>query len=234
MRKIIKYIINILLVNKTSSKLLIKYVLRLHNICYKLSSSMAVQINNGIHPKHRIMQYKEWFLDNLNSSDTVLDVGCNTGMMPEFLSYKVSFVYGIEIEQKHIVLAKEYRKKYNIEYICADATNYDYSNCLAIDVVTLSNVLEHIEYRVMFLKKLIQQITWRDSDNKRILIRVPMVDRDWLVLYKQECNVESRLDNTHFVEYTLDQFKSELMQSDINLLSYHIKFGELYAICKVM
>jgi len=195
---------------------------------------MAVQINNGIHPKHRIMQYKEWFLDNLNSSDTVLDVGCNTGMMPEFLSYKVSFVYGIEIEQKHIVLAKEYRKKYNIEYICADATNYDYSNCLAIDVVTLSNVLEHIEYRVMFLKKLIQQITWRDSDNKRILIRVPMVDRDWLVLYKQECNVESRLDNTHFVEYTLDQFKSELMQSDINLLSYHIKFGELYAICKVM
>lgn len=82
-------------------------------------------------------------------------------------------IYGIEIEEKHIVEAKKKRQKKNIEFICADATTYDYSSLKAIDCV-----LEHIEYRVEFLQKLIQQIKW--NDKKRLLIRVPMLDREWI------------------------------------------------------
>ena len=213
-------------------KLLIRPILKLHSFCYTVAGGMAIQIENGVHPKHRIMRYKEWFLDNINKDDIVLDVGCNTGMMPEVMSQKVAFVYGIEIDPKLIREAKAKRQKNNIEFICADATAYDYTKCRSISCVTLSNVLEHIEHRVPFLKKLIEQINWQNEGNKKLLIRVPMIDREWITIYKKEMGVDYRLDPTHYTEYTYNQFKEELNNSGVNIIEYTIKFGEIYAVCR--
>ena len=223
-----------LLSNKTVASALLRPMLKIHTLSYKLSGMFASIVHNNIHPKHRIMLYKEWFLDNINKDDIVLDVGCNTGMMPEVMRQKATFVYGIEIEQLHVEVARNLRQKDNIEYICADATTYDYSECMPIDIVTLSNVLEHIEYRVDFLKRLVNQIKWKNKNNKQLLIRVPMIDREWIAIYKKELGLEYRLDNTHFIEYTYEKFKNELTQSEVKILSYHIKFGEIYAVCRAL
>lgn len=226
----ISRLINIMFRIKPISKLLIKPILKIHGACYKLASNMAIQLNSGIHPKHKIMQYKEWFLNNINDDAVVLDIGCNTGMMPQVMSEKAMFVYGIEIEKKHIEIARNLRQQDNIEFICADALSYDYSKCMPIDIVTLSNVLEHIENRVSFLKTLIKKIKWKDT--KKLLIRVPMIDRDWITVYKKEIGLDYRLDRTHFIEYTFLEFQDELIKSEIEIVSYVIKFGEIYAICK--
>jgi len=226
MRKLLRMILN----NKKMAKFLQDIVLNLHSKTYALSGSLASVLNDGIHPKHRIMKYKEWFLDNIQKDWVVLDVGCNTGMMPQMMSNKANFVYGIEIEEKHIIEAKKQREEENIEFICADATSFDYSPLKPIDCVTLSNVLEHIEYRVEFLKKLINLIKWKEK--KRLLIRVPMIDREWIAVYKKELGLEYRLDNTHYTEYTFEQLQDELLQSGVEILSYHVKFGEIYAICE--
>ncbi len=228
----IKIIANKIIKTLPFPKLLIRLTLKLHGFCYSLAGVMAIQLEGGIHPKHRIMRYKEWFLENINEGDVVLDVGCNTGMMPELMSQKATFVYGIEIEPKLIYESKSKRQKDNIEFICADATAYDYTKCKSINCVTLSNVLEHIEHRVEFLKKLIKQIVWKDGNNKRLLIRVPMIDRDWITVYKKEMGVDYRLDPTHYTEYTHTQFKDELSKSGIKIIKHHIKFGEIYAVCK--
>jgi len=213
------------------AKSLQKWVLNLHSMSYTLSGYLAITLNDGMHPKHRIMKYKEWFVDNIEKGCTVLDVGCNTGTMPEVMSQKAGYVYGIEIVEKHIQEAIEKHQQPNIEFICDDATTYDYSNCKAIDLVTLSNVLEHIEDRVRFLEKLSIQIKWKDK--KRFLIRVPMIDREWIAIYKKELGLEYRLDRTHFIEYTYDSFVRELEESNVNIISSHIRFGEIYAICEV-
>jgi 2-polyprenyl-3-methyl-5-hydroxy-6-metoxy-1,4-benzoquinol methylase len=173
--------------------------------------------------------YKEWFLSQLESNWVVLDVGCNTGIMPEVMSHKADFIYGIEIDNNHIQKAKENIRKDNIEFICADATVYDYSKLKPIDCVTLSNVLEHIEHRVDFLKRLVNKITW--NNKKRLLIRVPMIDREWVAVYKMELNLEYRLDKTHFIEFTFVNFEQELNAAGIKILSHEVKFGELYAVC---
>ena len=98
--------------------------------------------------------------------------------------------------------------------------------------MTLSNVLEHIEHRIEFLKKLIKQISWQDKTNKKLLIRVPMIDREWITVYKKELGIDYRLDPTHYTEYIYTQFEQELIESGIGILSYHIRFGEIYAVCK--
>jgi len=195
---------------------------------------MAVRLEGGVHPKHRLMRYKEWFLENIEIDEVVLDVGCNTGMMPEVMSEKAAFVYGIEIEPKLLAEARSSRERDNIEFICADATTYDYSRCRPISCVTLSNVLEHIEHRVDFLKKLVGQVAWQDEANKRLLIRVPMIDRDWITLYKADLDLEYRLDPTHYTEYTFADFERELGQAGVGVASHHIRFGEIYAVCNAV
>jgi SAM-dependent methyltransferase len=193
---------------------------------------MACELNDGIHPKHGILKYKEWFLSKISENWTVLDIGSGNGLLPFMLSQKAAFVYGIDISKEHVRIAESHHAKNNIQYFCADATRFNYHQCRPIHCVTLSNVLEHIENRIDFLKTLIEKIHWADIDNKYFLIRVPMIDREWIVLYKQQLGVDYRLDPTHHIEYTYEEFEKELNRADIDITSYHIRFGEIYAVCK--
>jgi len=95
--------------------------------------------------------------------------------------------------------------------------------------VTLSNVLEHIDSREFFLKKILSQVNW--AGNPLILIRVPMIDRDWMPTYLKELGLDYRLDVTHYTEYTLRSFYEELNRCGIEVTSHQIQWGEIYAIC---
>jgi 2-polyprenyl-3-methyl-5-hydroxy-6-metoxy-1,4-benzoquinol methylase len=226
----LKKIARAMIGSKAVSNILIVPFLRLHNLLYRLSTVAAIGLNNGVHPKHHIVRYKEWFLRNISDNDVVLDVGCNTGMMANLMSKKASFVYAVDIDSAHIKVAEKTFSSDKLLFICADATELDFSLYDAIDVVTLSNVLEHIDKRVFFLKKLVVNIRW--ADRPKFLIRVPMINRDWLVIYKKELGVEYLLDRTHFVEYTYNEFLNEINNAGLEVLSHNVKFGEIYAICQ--
>jgi len=229
---IISKTIKKIFINKFVAKILMNSILKLHNLTYKLAAIFSSILNNNVHPKHDIINYKQWFYENVSSDDIIVDIGCNTGSMVSILAEKVRYVYGIEINENHYNEARLKIQKPNVEFFCFDATTYDYSECIDITVVTLSNVLEHIENRVDFLKNIIKQIPWDRGLQKKILIRVPMVDRDWITIYKKQMGIECRLDKTHYTEYTYLQFKDELNKSNIEILSHHIQYGELYAVCK--
>lgn len=218
-----------LLRNKRVSTALLPHLLKMNTISYKLISAVAVGANNGVHPKHGLIKYKEWFRDNLESGWVVLDIGCSTGLMPKVMSDKAKFVYGMEINCAAVEEANSNNARDNIEYICADATEFNYGNIKKIDCVTLSNVLEHIEHRVEFLKKIVDGIEW--SDKPYMLIRVPMVDRDWVTLYKKALGIEYRLDPTHFTEYTSRSFEEEIKEVGLKIIKQHVRYGEIYAIC---
>ena len=228
-----KRLIKSILFNKVIAKVAIKSILRCHTFSYKLASRYAIILSNDVHPKHHILRYMEWFLDNIEQGWTVLDVGSNTGMMACMFTQKAKFVYGIEIDQEHIHNAQKRHCNNNIEYICADATTYDYSGCKPVNCITISNTLEHIDNRVDFLKQIIAKVNWADDDRRFFLFRVPMFNREWIVPYKKQLGVEYRLDLSHHTEYTLESFQDELGQADIKIENYEIRFGEIYAICKV-
>jgi len=216
--------------NRFVAQNLIHVVLSLHSFLYKLLTKFAIVNNKGVHPKHEIIKYEQWFFNNIDDGWVVLDIGSNYGKLSQYLSKKASYVYGIEIEQKHVNKAISLNQRTNVSYICADATEYLYDDMKNIDCIVLSNVLEHIENRVEFLNSMMSKNIW--NDNKYILIRVPMIDRDWVVQYKQSLGLEYRLDTTHFIEYTLDNFVYELKEAGISIKSYSIKYGEIYAVCE--
>ena len=91
-------------------------------------------------------------------------------------------------------------------------------------VVVLSNVLEHLRGRPEFLRRLAQS-----AQPERILIRVPLYERDWRVPLKQELGVEWRLDRTHETEYTLESFAQEVDQAGLRTVHLEVRWGEIWA-----
>ncbi|MDD5449067.1 MAG: class I SAM-dependent methyltransferase [Candidatus Omnitrophica bacterium] len=225
----IKDLVKKIFLNKRSAGLFIKPVLKMHSLSYALADRLAIELENGIHPKHRIIRYKEWFLNKIEPGWAIIDIGSNTGAMAVLLANKAKFVYAVESKKEFVEEAKVKRCRSNIEYIHADATKFDFAHCKQIDCIILSNVLEHIYDRNSFFKKLINTTDWNDLTQKRFLIRAPLIDRDWIVSYKKELGMDYRCDPSHFIEYTLESLKRELSYTGINIVNYDVKFGEIYA-----
>lgn len=197
--------------------------LKMHSFSYKLISFLSIKYEDGLHPKHRLIGYHEFFMHNVGKEDSVLDIGCGNGSLAKDVAKFAKSVMGIDFDPKVIEKAKRKNSAPNVEYKVGDATK-DLSN-QKFDVIIMSNVLEHIEHRVEFLKKI------RPLANK-FLFRVPMIDREWVTLYKKELGVDYRLDTTHFTEYTWQQFKSEFEQAGYSIESHSVQFGEIWAVIK--
>ena len=204
-------------------KLILILSLKFSNFLYKVISFLAIKNEGGIHPKHRLIGYHRFFIDNISVNDTVLDIGCGNGALAYDLAGKAKSVTGIDIVEKNISKAKAKYSKANIEYILGDVTR-DLKR-QKFSVIILSNVLEHIEDRPVFLKQIKGLAT-------KYLVRVPMFDRDWLPLYKKELGIDWRLDKTHFIEYTESLFKEEIIDAGYQIDSLSIQFGEIWAITR--
>jgi len=219
-----KSVLKKIIVYHPIARRLVKWSLILHNKSYHLCAMLSSALEpDGLHPKHRLMKYHDWFRDNVDQEWTVLDVGCGNGALTYDLASKAKRIIGIDINSNNIIRASQQFKRENITYIVGDATVFDFKE--KVDVIVLSNVLEHIQNRVDFLKKLSKLAD-------RFLIRVPMFNRDWITLYKKELGVEWRLDKTHYIEYTLESFQNELSDSGLAIEVYETMFGEIWAVVK--
>jgi len=205
--------------NRVCNRVLLKLFMRLHNLSYTFISLLVSA--KGIHPKHRIMNYHKFFVDNVNKNSIVLDIGCGNGAVAFDVAKKAKQVTAIDTNKENIRFANKNYKRNNLKFINGNALHYKFDN--RFDFIILSNVLEHIRDRVDFLKSL-------HDLSKVILLRVPMLTRDWLTPYKKEHGFEYRLDNTHHIEYTLSTLTDELNKSGFKLIEYSIQFGELWGI----
>jgi 2-polyprenyl-3-methyl-5-hydroxy-6-metoxy-1,4-benzoquinol methylase len=228
---VIKTLTLYFLMNKHIAPTALRCVMRLHNLLYDFSGVLAIIVNRGKHPKHQLLRYQEWFLENIQPDWVVIDVGTNTGSMASLMATKARHVYGIEIVPQLVEVARKNYDLENLEFLNEDAISFDYASCQSIDCVTLSNVLEHIESRGVFIHNLLKHVPWRDPSKCCFLIRVPTIERDWLTLYKQKLGVEYRLDRTHQIEYTRDIFFKELGDAGLEIISFDVRFGEFYAVC---
>lgn len=202
-------------------KTLIRFFCNIHSFIYFLIGQLATRSNQGINPKHEIMKYHDFFIENISNESTVLDIGCGNGMVAYDVAKKAKEVIGIDFSSKSIRKAKKTYSGKNLRFIIGDATTFKFQR--KFDAIILSNVLEHIQERIDFLKKI-------KALSSVLLIRVPMINRDWITLYKKEIGANWRLDKTHYIEYTLDSFRKELNQAGLKIKSYSVQFGEIWAV----
>jgi 2-polyprenyl-3-methyl-5-hydroxy-6-metoxy-1,4-benzoquinol methylase len=200
-----------------------KGILIADNFLDKAVNELLPYSESGVHPKHRLMNYHQFFVDNVSNTDSVLDIGCGQGMVAADIAKKAKRVVGIDFEAKKIAWAQRTYNAPNLTFIVGDALK-DLPN-QSFDVVVLSNVLEHIDKREEFLRS-IQPLA------RTFLIRVPMITRDWKVLYKKEIGLDYRLDDTHFIEYTQDELLGELTRTNYRISSLTVRFGEFWVVAE--
>ena len=216
-----------LLSQKTSPKKTLQFLFELENRLYSLQGKASVDYGNGIHTKHRHTNYHHFFIKNLKPGERVLDIGCGNGFMSYDMATQVPevTVVGIELNKENIQYARVHYKHPNLNFIRGDALKELPNE--TFEVVTLSNVLEHIEQRIEFLKKIVQQIK-----PKRLIIRVPLFERDWRVPLKKELGIDYRLDSTHCIEYTQEEYFEELRQAGLNVTHVEFRWGEIWSVVK--
>ena len=201
----------------------LKLLFQLDSDLYELEGQMSVAYDGGVHTKHRHTRYHDFFVDRISEGERVLDVGCGIGTLAHDIADKSkAIVTGIDINQKNIDVAKSRFHHKNATFILGDALEKRFEE--KFDVVVLSNVLEHIEDRVGFLKGLIGAVR-----PDRILLRVPLFERDWRVPLKKELGLDYRLDSTHFTEYTHAEFVTEIEYAGLKFSHYESRWGEIWA-----
>ncbi|MBF0289964.1 MAG: glycosyltransferase [SAR324 cluster bacterium] len=221
--------LHVLLSSPPLAQVIVKTALKLHNKSYELAGHFSQFLEpDQLHPKHRLMNYHDWFIKHLQADWKVLDIGCGNGALAYDLGAHCNSVVGIDISAKNIQRAQTQFPREHITYICGDATQHSFQQ--SFDAIILSNTLEHIEHRVEFLQAVFANQSHQSPPV--LLLRVPMIDRDWITLYKKEQGMEWRLDPTHYTEYTFMQLEEELKQAGLLIESSEIKFGEFYGVAK--
>ena len=128
----------------------------------------AMKYGKGVHPKHKLTGYHNFFINRIKDGENVLDVGCGYGAVSQniAISKPNSKVVGIDNDRKRLSQALNIDKLNNLEFFFGDATSSVPDGKWSI--VILSNVLEHIKERKTFLLDLCLT-----TSAKKFLIRVP-------------------------------------------------------------
>lgn len=216
-------------VNRLNPEDALKFLFAIDSFTYELEGQTSIRYGGGVHTKHKHIKYHDFFTKNLEEGENVLDVGSSNGELSTDLAKKVNpgLVYGIEIEEWHVNEANKRNRLKNLNFVHGDVTKDKVLPNIKFDVLTLSNVLEHIEHRPELLKKLKSKYS-----PKRFLIRVPLFERDWRVPLKKELGIDYRLDETHFIEYTLETFTDEMQRADLEIVHMEVRWGEIWAVLK--
>jgi SAM-dependent methyltransferase len=205
---------------------LLRLLLRLDNLLYHYTSVVAVRFGGGLHPKHRLTAYHDFFARHIQAGERVLDIGCGNGVVDWDVATRTgAFVTGVDRDAAAIAHAQAHYRHERLRFRVGDALAV--ADGETFDVVVLSNVLEHLDQRVEFLRRVREKI-----EPRRLLVRVPLFERDWRVPLKAELGVDHRLDPTHYTEYRESEFRDEIGRGGFEVVEAEIRWGEIWAVCR--
>jgi SAM-dependent methyltransferase len=201
----------------------VRQLLDVYADAYEGLDRAAVRYGDGVHPKHRLTRYHDFFVDRLRPGERVLDVGCGIGSVAVDLAERAGVeVVGIDVSPWALAFAREHHAHPSVRYVQADAATYVPEE--PVDVAVLSNVLEHVSDRAGLLRALRER-----GGARRLLVRVPSLERDWTVPLRQELGLPWFSDPQHVVEYTPELLREELREAGWEMGEPTLVWGEIWA-----
>jgi len=200
----------------------LRRLLSLDELLQERVDALAAGLDDGVHAKHRLMRYHDFFVDRIESHESVLDVGCGKGELAHDIAERAhATVTGIDWNAGSLAFARS--RFDDVEFVEADVLAWEPPK--HYDVVVLSNVLEHIAPRVELLSRLREA-----AKPSRMMIRVPSRERDWLVPLRAELGLPHLSDPTHEIEYTREELEQELRASGLTPVEVQQRWGELWVV----
>ena len=208
---------------KAVARSAMRVLLRADDFLTKCINRLAIEYDGGVHVKHRLMKYHDFFVERISPGERVLDVGCGYGAVAYSVASRAgAVVVGIDLRAENIVKARQLFQHPNLSFLQEDVLQGLPKE--SFDVIMLSNILEHIEHRVKFLTIVHERLS-----PQRCLIRVPMFNRDWRVPLREELALSYFSDPTHYTEYTQESFEKEIRAAGLTITHLQINWGEIWA-----
>ena len=193
---------------------------------YREVDLAAIAYEGGVHPKHRLTRYHDFFVERVRSGERVLDVGSGKGELAfDLVERSGAIVVGIDNDPHHLRFARERYVRPQLEFVEGDVLRHVPEG--RFDAIVLSNVLEHVDDRVGLLRALVAS-----AEPARLLFRVPVYARDWLVPLRDELGLDYFSDPGHFVEYDEAGFRRELEEAGLRVTELVHVWGEIWAVAE--
>lgn len=197
-------------------------LLEIYSDAYYGMDRGAIDYDGGVHVKHRLTRYHDYFVERIRPGERVLDVGCGKGELAYDVAERAgATVVGIDRAAWALSFARSRFAHPRVAYVESDALTYTADG--PFDVAILSNVLEHVGPRVELLRALRERV-----GAGRLLVRVPMVDRDWVVPLRRELGLTYFSDPEHEVEYTPELLREELRAAGWEMSEPTLVWGEIW------
>jgi SAM-dependent methyltransferase len=198
---------------------------------YHVIDQAALDSGRGVHPKHQLMRYHDFFVERIGEGETVLDLGCGYAEVARSIATGArALVTGMDFSQTNLAQAQKMIDREGLaarlrviegditrDRAARNGTEHHF------DVVVLSNVLEHLKDRATLLRRYADWYTPRT-----ILIRVPAFDRNWQTAWKAKLGVDPRCDDTHETEYTESTLRAELAAAGLTIEELITRWGEYW------
>lgn len=204
-----------------------KFLAALDAPIYEMQGRSASDANRGLHPKHHLMRYHDFFVERIGAGEKIIDLGCGVGELACSIAERSgAHVVGVDWSRDNLSKARAAAASRSLSRVAWHLGDISKDRLDGrFDVVVLSNVLEHMKERSSLLARLRE---WYGPS--RFLIRVPAFDREWRVPWKRSLGVEWRLDPTHETEYTESQLRVELGESGLRLTELVTRWGEYWCV----
>lgn len=190
---------------------------------YRRLDEAAARYDDGVHAKHRLMRYHDFFVERVRPGERVLDVGCGKGELAHDLVVRAgAIVVGIDSDPRHLAFARTRFVHERLELVAGDVTETLPPG--RFDAVVLSNVLEHLERRVELLRRIVAS-----AAPARLLVRVPLLTRDWTIPLRRELGLPYFWDDDHKVEYEPASLREELGEAGLAVTELTVNWGEIWA-----
>jgi SAM-dependent methyltransferase len=202
----------------------VRELLTTYDDVYRRLDQAAIAYDGGVHAKHRLTRYHDFFVERVRPGERVLDLGSGKGELANDLVVRAgASVVGIDNDLRHLAFARERFRHERIEFREGDLRGELPEG--HFDVVVLSNVLEHLDDRTELLRRVVAS-----SMPSRLLIRVPVYARDWTIPLKQEVGLPSYWDPDHEIEYDPQSFRAELAEAGLEVTELLLQWGEIWAV----
>lgn len=160
----------------------------------------------AIHPKHLINIEPLWYLDDIKSEDTVLDIGCNNGQHTIKTSQKCHQIIGLDSDKKQLKIARNSaidQKKNNVYFKSFNLEKKLPFKDKSFDKILCLDVLEHIIKR----KQLMTEIKRLLKPKGLAFIAIPNINTSWKKIQKK-VDLNPFADPDHKIEYSISEIKS--------------------------
>jgi len=198
-------------------------LLEIYDGTYPFVDHAAISYDGGVHVKHRLTGYHDFFVDRVRPGERVLDVGSGKGELAHDLVIRSgAAVVGIDNDPAHLAFARSHFSHERLEFLEGDVLEQLPEG--RFDVVVMSNVLEHVAPRIELLRRLLDS-----AAPSRVLVRVPVLARDWMVPLRRELGLPYFSDLGHCVEYDPERLRAELADAGLEVKELILVWGEIWA-----